>query len=119
MPTIKRLINLEYQYRKPAKNLIDATWKPIEYIEAAQSTLNALVPDTTTYIEEDKMPTIFLETILDWSAEGNNNTIVKIEKEYAYVIQNLTEKNIAKRQYILTPNLGIGYFDISYYGGIL
>lgn len=119
MPRIERIKKIEYQYRKPAQNKIDAEWEPAGYVEAAQSVLNAQVPDNTVTLEDDELPVTFLKTILDWSAVEENDTWVKIEREYVYVVQNLAGGNISKRQYILTPNLGIGYFDISYYGGVL
>jgi len=119
MSRIERIKKIGYQYRKPAQNKIDSEWEPSSYVEASQSVLNAQIPDDTITIEDSEMPTIFLKTILDWSAGEVNDTLVRIKKEYVYIIQDLTESNISERQYILTPNLGIGYFDISYYGGVL
>lgn len=119
MSQIERLKKIEYQYRKPSQNTIDAQWEPTNYVEAAQSVLNAQVPDDTVTMEDSELPKIFLETVLDWSAVAEDDTWVKIEKEYVYVVQNLAGGNISKRQYILTPHLGIGYLDISYYGGVL
>lgn len=119
MARIDRLKKIKYQYRKTKINSINASWDEIGYVETAQSVLNAQVDDDTVSIIDNEMPEAFLETELDWAAGVANDTIVKIRKNDVYVVQDLTEKNLGEHQFITTPNIGLGYFGRSYYGGAL
>lgn len=119
MARIDRLKKINYQYLKPKLNTIAATWDEVDYVEAAQSTLNAQVVDDTTTIADDEMPETFLETTLDWAAGTDNDTIVKIRKNDIYVVQDLTQENLNEHEFTTTPNIGLGYFGRSYYGGAL
>ena len=74
--------------------------------------------DLTT-VPDAEMPSTFLDCELDWSAGEDDDTIVKIKKTGVYVVQDLTAENIEKRNYINSPNIGMGYFGKSYYGGAL
>ena len=119
MPKVDRLKKINYQYRKPSINTIHSTWPSINYIGAAQSQLNAQVPNDTTTLDDSLFPTVFLETNLDWEAGVLGDATVKIRKDDVYVVQDLTHENLDKHEFVTTPNLGIAYFNRSYYGGIL
>lgn len=119
MARIDRLKKINYQYLKPRINTINALWDEVDYVEAAQSTLNAQVNDDTVTIEDSEMPQEFLGTTLDWAAGAEDDTIVKIRRNDIYVVQDLTEHNLKEHEFTTTPNIGLGYFGRSYYGGAL
>ena len=119
MPTIDRLKKIKFQYLKPSLNTINTNWEQKDYVSSAQSALNGLVPDTLTELNDSEMPEEFLNCKLNWEAGVADDTIVKIIKDSVYVVQDLTEANIPKREYIHSPNFGVGYVGKSYYGGIL
>lgn len=119
MARIDRLKKINFQHLKKKKATIEATWKQADYVDAAQSTLNALVDNNLTGVVDSEMPENFLGTTLDWAAGEANDTVVKIRKDDMYVVQDLTEENIEEHNFTTTPNLGLGYLGMSYYGGAL
>lgn len=119
MARIDRLSKIKYQYRKPKINIINLTWDEVDFVESAQSLLNGQIDDNIEVLDDSTMPTSFLGTDLDWASGADNDTVVKIRRNDIYVVQDLTEENLGEREFVTTPNLGLGYFGISYYGGVL
>ena len=119
MTRLDRLKKIKFQYLKQLEPTITANWEDSDYVAAAESTLNGLVLDSLTTVPDAEMPNTFLNCELDWSAGEDNDTIVKIGKTGVYVVQDLTTENIETRNYINSPNIGMGYFGKSYYGGAL
>lgn len=119
MPRTDRISKIKYQFRKGKAESIASTWKSTSYLVASQGTLNALVPDNLNSLIDDEFPVVFLDTELDWMAGADDDTIVKIRKGDVYVVQDLTQPNIPIYEFVTSPNIGMGYFGKSYYGGAL
>lgn len=118
MAYIDRLKKIKYQHSKRKANTINANWSNADFVDASQSTLNGVVPDDTTVVDDSEFPVQFLKTDLDWSAGEDDDTIVKIRKDEIYVIQDLVDKNLGRHEFISSSVLGLGYLNKSYYGGL-
>lgn len=117
MDKIDRLKKITYQHSKRKKNTIDSSWSSADFVDAAQSTINGVVPDNTTVVDDSEFPVSFLKTDLDWSAGADDDTIVQIRKDEVYVVQDLTERNLGRHEFISSAVFGLGYLNKSYYGG--